>query len=461
MTFVTKKLIPRRTILRGAGTALAIPLLDRMVPSLSAMSQTAAPPVRRFGAIYMPNGMCIPSWVPAKQASGADFELSPTLKPLQAFRDHVTIVSGLENIPAHGLPGEPTGEHPRSCASWLTGSHPKWAQGATTEVGISIDQVLAKEFGQHTQLASLELTTDANELTGGCVNGYSCAYERTVAWRGAQTPLPGEANPRLVFERLFGDLGSTDAKARLARIKSDRSILDSVLDTLTGFRKGLGTRDQAKLTEYLEAVRDVERRIQLAEQQSTRELPLVVQPAAVPTAYEDHVKLLYDLTVLAYQTDLTRIFTFIMDSEETTRPYPEIGVTEAHHTVSHHGNDPAKLEKQAKINTFHTTLFAYFLDKLRATPDGDGSLFDHTTLLIGCGMSDSNLHSAVDAPVAVVDGSGCFKGAQHVRYSNLPPWPSIPKFSGAPPLANLNLTILQKLGVEIDSFGDSTGPLDI
>jgi hypothetical protein len=359
------------------------------------------------------------------------------------------------------LPGEPTGEHPRSCASWLTGSHPKWAQGATTEAGISIDQVLAKEYGQQTQLASLELTMDSNELTGGCVNGYSCAYERTVAWRAPQTPLPGESNPRLVFERLFGDLGTTDPTARMARIKADRSILDSVMDTMTGFRKGLGSRDQAKLGEYVEAVRDVERRIQLAEEQSSRDLPLVVQPASIPGAYDEHAKLLYDLLVLAYQTDLTRVFTFMMDSEETTRPYPEIGVPEAHHNISHHGNDPARLEKQARINTYHISLFAYFLDKLRATADGDATLFDHTTVLIGCGMSDSNLHSAVDAPVALVDGSGCFKGSQHVRYSNLPPWPSIPKFSGAPPLANLNLTILQKLGVEIDHFGNSTGPLDI
>ena len=445
--FISQKHLPRRTVLRGLGASLALPLLDGMVPAYAALRKTAANPVRRLGACYVPNGMEMRAWTPAGE--GREFELSQILRPLEPFRSQLNVLTGLADKVAVPRPGEGIGDHARASATFLTGVHVKKTEGADIRAGVSMDQIAAQQLGAETQLASLELGVDSVETLGACDAGYSCAYTNTIAWRTATTPLPMENDPRAVFERLFGSTDSTDAAARLARIRQDRSVLDYVGDRVAGLQKTLGPGDRTKLDQYFDAVRDIERRIQRAEEQSDREIPLFEQPAGIPDTFEAHSRLMFDLLALAYQTDLTRVGTFMLSREVSGRAYPEIGVPDSHHGCSHHQNDPAKLEKLAKINTFHMQQFAYFLDKLQSTPDGDGTLLDHSVLIYGSGISDGNIHFHMDLPIVMVGGGGgTLKGGRHLRYAN------------DTPLTNLYVSVLGKLGMPVEQFGDSTGKLD-
>lgn len=443
---ITKKALPRRTVVRGLGATLALPLLDSMVPAAVALAKTAAHPVRRLSVVYVPMGMNMERWTPATEGP---LTLSPTLKPLEAFRDRLLVVGGLVSQEATG---NDNGPHPRAQTAWLTGARAKRTEGVDIHAGISMDQIAAQEFGKQTQLASLELALEAvDTLNGGCASyGYSCVYSNTLVWRSASTPLPMEVNPRAVFERLFGAADSTDRQTRLDRIRKNRSLLDAVTEKLARLSNSLGPRDRTKLTEYVEAVRDVERRIQKAEEQVDLELPTVGRPAGVPETFAEHAKLMFDLLVLAYQADLTRVSTFLYSREASVRSFPEIGIPDPWHPMSHHQNNPDKLEQQAKLNVFHLGLFAQYLEQLRSTPDGDGSLLDHTLLLYGSGISDSNIHLYENLPTVVVGSPATgIQGGRHLRY---------PKGT---PLANLHRTLLSKMGVAVERFGDSTGELPL
>ena len=445
--FISKKAIDRRTMLRGLGTALALPLLDSMAPALTAFSKTATDPVLRFGAVYVPNGMVMDKW--SAVGEGAGFQFGPILKSLEPFRDRVLILSGLSNRPPVTLPGQQGGFHARASTRFLTDIPPKWTQGSDIEAGISMDQIAAQKLGQKTQLASLELGLESVESAGACDQGFSCAYTNTISWRAPATPLPAENNPRQVFERLFGDSASTAPGERLARMRQQSSILDSITEKMARLQAGLGSVDRLKLTEYFEAVRDVERRIQNSEEQNTRQLPVVDHPAGIPATFEEHARLMYDMYALAYQCDLTRIVTFMLAHEFSGRTYPEIGVPDAHHAISHHQRDPEKIAKLEKINAYHAKLFASFVEKLGKTPDGDGSLLDHVMIIYGAGMSDSNAHDPHNLPIALVGGgAGKLKSGRHIR------------FAKDTPLANLHLTLLDKLGVHVDKLGDSTGEFE-
>ena len=445
---VFKKHLPRRTFLRGLGATIALPLLDGMVPAFAGVRNANAQPVRRLGAIYLPNGMNMAQWTPS--AEGAAFELPPILEPLAAVRDRVLVLSSLSSAEADQRPGEGSGDHSRSSAAFLTGVHAKKTEGADILNGMSMDQIAAREMGKHTQLASLELGLEANDLAGGCEQGYSCAYSGTIAWRSPTTPLPMENNPRAVFERLFGSSETTDPRERVMRLQMDRSILDAVNAELVHLREELGAHDRGKVTEYLESVRDIERRIQIAEEQSNREMPVVEQPSGIPAAFDEHAKLMFDLMVLAYQCDLTRVSTFAYGREKSGRTYPEVGVPEPHHPISHHQNRPGLLEKLTKINIFHMTMFAYFMQKLRSTADGDGSLLDHVMIIYGAGMSNSDTHFHHDLPILLVGGgAGQIKGGRHLR---------VPVGT---PLTNLHMTLLGKMGVPAEHLGDSTGTIEL
>jgi len=445
---ITKTAIPRRTLLRGLGATLALPLLDGMVPALSALGTTAAKPINRFGVVYTPNGIMMPWWTPA--AEGAGFAFPSILKSLEPYRDRLLVLSGLNSRPPEGSTDGGGAPHARAATRFLTDVRPKFTMGSDLHAGTSIDQILAKELGKHTELASLELSLESTESAGACDPGYSCAYTSTISWRSESTPLPMENNPRTLFERLFGDGSSTDPAARLARMQQQRSVLDSVSQKVASLQRGLGSGDRAKLGEYLESVRDVERRIQNAEAQRFDNLPTVDHPAGIPATFEEHAKLMFDLQVLAYQCDITRVITFMVGREFSGRQYPEIGVPDAHHPISHHMGDAAKIANVAKINTYHTQMFAYYLEKLRATQDGDGSLLDHMTLIYGAGMSDSNAHDPLNLPVIVAGGgAGNLKGGRHIKY---------PKDT---PLANLHISLLGQLGVPLEKIGDSGGALSL
>ena len=451
---IFKKEIPRRTFLRGMGATVALPLLDAMVPAFAGPLETAAKPAARLSFVYVPNGIVMDKWTPA--AEGAQYEMTPILEPLAAFRDRFLVLSGLAHNSARMLPGETGGDHPRAGAAFLTGLHASLTGVVPKKpmedpvAGVSVDQIAAKELGKHTQLASLELATDSTDLVGICDGGYSLAYINSISLRSATTPIPMENHPRAVFERLFGDSDTTDPAARLARIRKDRSILDSVTDEVAHLVTGLGPNDRAKLTEYLDAVRDVERRIHKAEEQSSTELPVVERPAGIPATFEEHVKLMFDLQVLACQCDLTRVVSFMMTREQSNRPYPEIGVSEAHHPLSHHKKDPAKIADLVKIDTYHAKLFAYFLEKLQSTPDGDGSLLDHMLIVYGSGFGDGNAHRNYNAPMLLAGGgAGLLKQGRHIRYPE------------NTPAANLYLTMLDKIGIPVEGFGDSTGKLEL
>jgi hypothetical protein len=439
--------LPRRTFLRGLGVAVALPLLDGMIPAFGAVARAASRPVRRLGVIYVPNGVNMKTWAPGSE--GAAYALSPTLEPLAPYKDRVLVLSGLCNKEADGLPGEGSGDHSRSQAAFLTGVHARKTEGSDIYAGVSMDQIAARELGKQTQLASLELALESNEIAGSGEDGYSAAYSGTIAWAGSSTPLPMLSDPRAAFERLFGANDSTDSKSRHARMLKDRSILDAITGELSHMNKVLGPGDRLKINEYVESVRDLERRIQRAEEQSERELPTMNQPGGAPEAFGDYARLMFDMMALAYQADLTRVATFLVGREKSSRAFPEIGVPEAHHPVSHHQNRPDLLEKKHKIDRLHVSLFAQFLEKLKNTPDGDGNLLDHSMILYGAGMADSDGHIHHNVPVVVAGGgAGQLKTGRHLRVGDE---------SRETPLTNLHLTLLDKMGIPAEKLGDSTG----
>jgi hypothetical protein len=445
---ITKKALHRRSFLRGMGATLALPFLDAMVPAMAATRLTpGAQPATRLAFVYVPNGIIPKAWLPSKVGTG--YEMPSTMAPLEPFRDNLLVLSNLMQNSGRSL-GDGPGDHARAGASWLTGVHPKKTEGSGIHSGISADQIAAKEFSKSTQLASLEIGLEEPNLAGGCDSGYSCAYTNTISWRTAITPNPMEVNPRTVFERLFGDGETTDAAARLKRIKEDRSILDFIRTDVARLEPGLGARDKSKLDEYLDSIRDIERRIQKAEQQSaSMKLPVMERPAGIPDEFEAHSKLMSDLMVIAFQTDMTRVISFMMAREGSNRSYRSIGISDGHHSVTHHQNDPEKIAKTMKIDQLHVQMLAYLLDRLKNTPDGDGSLLDHSMILFGSSISDGNAHTHHDLPLVLAGGgNGKVKGGRHIRYAP------------ETPMNNLLLTMLDKSGVPCESLGDSTGKLE-
>jgi hypothetical protein len=440
MAFLTSTSMARRTVLRGLGGTVALPFLEAMVPVLSRGARAAGSPARRFQAFYVPNGMAMEYWSP--KGEGRAFELSPILEPLAPFRSQMLVLSGLRASWNY--------IHAGASGSFLTGT----TRGGRTEIEIiadvSMDQLLARHFASETQLASLELSMDAPANAGACTGILSCAYTHTISWRSATQPLPMDYNPRAVFERLFGDSGSTQRVAREARLRQHKSLLDSVTDKLADLKRELGAGDRVKVDQYTEAIRDVERRIQKAEEQRNVELPVMDPPQGVPPVFEDHLALMLDLQILAFQSDLTRVITFMMGKEQSARPYPQIGVPEAHHPLSHHNNVPELVTRMSKINRYHTELFSQYLAKLRATPDGDGSLLDHVTILYGSGISNSQRHSGDNLPLLVMGGgAGRLEGGRHLT------------FDDKPSIANLLVTLMDKFDVPIERLGGSTGRLPI
>ncbi len=437
---ITKKSLPRRTFLRGLGTAVALPLLDAMVPAATALASTPAKPVRRLGYIFIPMGSDIARWTPAGE--GSLNELSPILRPLEPVKDYVTAVTNMELKNAY------PGTHATSNSAYLSCATAKLTESTDYYLGPTVDQIAAKEIGQGTQLPSLELGMDLLEIVGQCDDGYACVYQNNLSWSSPTTPLPYEAHPRKVFERLFGEGGS--AEERTKTLKKKASLLDRVKTDISRLQCELGSNDRTKVDQYLESVREVERRIQIAEAGVTENpTPDYERPVGVPAAYADHARLMFDLQVLALQADITRVITFQLARETSTRSYNEIGVSEPHHPLTHHGNDPEKIAKMAKINEYHVSLFAYLLEKLKATPDGEGSLLDHSMYLYGSGMGNPNAHDHTNLPIVVGGGgAGNLKGGRHIRYNE------------PTPLANLHLTLLEKAGVRMDSFADSRGRVD-
>ena len=444
---LTKKSLARRTFLRGIGVSMALPLLDAMVPAMTNTSMTAASGAVRLGFIYVPNGIIQKAWLPS--AVGSGFEFASTMKPLEPFRDKMLVLSNLMQNGGRAL-GDGAGDHARAGASWLTGVHPKKTEGADIKANISADQVAARELSKKTQFGSLEIGLEEPSLAGGCDSGYSCAYTNTISWRGPTTPNPMEVNPRAVFERLFGDGETTDATARLKMMREDRSLLDFIRGDVARLSPELGSRDKGKLDEYLEGIRDIERRIQRAEQQSaTMKLPTLERPSGIPEEFEEHAKLMADLMVIAFQTDMTRVISFMMAREGSNRSYRSIGIADGHHSVTHHQNDPEKIAKTIKIDELHVKSLAYLVDRMDKTKDGDGTLLDHSLLLYGSSISDGNAHTHHDLPLVLVGGAGCnIKGGRHIRY---------PKET---PMNNLLVTMLSKAGVDAGTLGDATGKID-
>jgi hypothetical protein len=441
---IFRKAIPRRTFLRGVGTTLALPLLDGMIPAFAATPQAA----KRMSFVYVPNGRIMAEWTPATE--GVGYQMPRVLMPLEPFRSRFNVLTGMSQLQALSAPGEQVGVHERPCGAYLTGVHPKWTDGDDVQNGISLDQIIAREFGKETQLASLELSLDAAGIVGACEKGWSCAYINTLSWTSPTTPLPMEHNPRRVFERLFGDLGSTNSQEQRARLRQNRSILDSVNEAIADLSRTLGASDRLKLSEYVDSVRNIEHRIQMAEKQSADHLPSMDRPVGVPTTYQEHAKLMFDLQVLAFQADLTRVITFMMGREKTDRPYGEIGIPDAHHPLTHHSGDLEKIAKVVLIESLQSQLFAYYIDKLQSTPDGDGSLLDRMLITFGSGISDGNQHSVRNLPLLVFgQGDGQIPGGRHLR------------FKADTPIANFHLTLLERLGLQMERFGDSTGKLEL
>jgi hypothetical protein len=447
---IFKKVIPRRTFLRGAGVALALPLLDGMVPAMAALGDTQSKPKLRLSTVYVPNGITMDKWTPATE--GAGFRLTPILEQFAEFKDRMLVLSGLSDREALQADGEASAEHSRAAATYLTGVRARMTLGKDIQAGISMDQIAAQELGKKTQLASLELTLASTEIVGACEAEYSCAYLNTISWRNPTTPLPMEYRPGAVFERLFGDAETSNPAERRALLRRNQSILDWVGSDVSHFMTDLGSSDRGKMTQYLDSIRDVERRIQLAEEQASRELPTLQRPVGIPDNFEEYAKIMFDLQVLAYQSDLTRVVTFQLGREGPfgSRSYPELGIADGHHTVSHHAGDPDKIAKVLQINLYHAKMFAYFLGKMASTPDGDGSLLDHTLITYGSALSDGNSHRHVDLPLLLVGGGGGqIKGGRHIRYPAMTP------------LTNFYLTLLDKVGVPLDHLGDSTGKLEL
>ncbi len=446
MTMIFKKAIARRTFLRGVGTTLALPLLDSMVPAFAAGSDPSKAVRTLF--MYGPNGRIMKNWTPATEGPG--WEMTPTLEPLARYRDRMVVLSGLDVKAADPWEGEPGGVHARPCAAYLTGIHPK----PNNTMGVSVDQYIAREFGKHTQLGSLGISMESSERVGAGDGAYSDSYQKTIAWRGPETPLPMEHNPRKVFERLLGENQSTNPAERRRMARKNRSILDFVSGEVARLSAELGPGDRTKLTEYLDAVRDIERRIQLSEEQASREMPEMERPAGKPATVEEHAKLMFDLMALAFQADLTRVITFMWGSEQHEGDYREIGVADGHHASSHHAGQSYMIENCIKVDAFHSRLFAHLLDRLQSIPDGEGSLLDHSMIVYGSGLSDGMGHVHHDVPTLLVGGgAGKIKGGSHIKYPRLP-------------LSNLHLRILDMLGMPVEDFldnrySDATGKLDI
>ena len=440
--FITKMSLPRRSFLQGIGATVALPLLESMIPAVTALAKTPAVPPHRLGCVYVPHGAIMDKWTPAQV--GRNFEFTPILRPLEPFRDSLVVVSNLSGPPtANG------GGHALAPASWLTGVPPKRTEAEDVLAGETIDQAVAKAIGQGTQFPSLELATeDFSNHIGACDTGYSCVYMNTIAWQGPTTPLPMEINPRIVFERLFGSSGTHEQ--RLVRMAEDRSILDSVMTATTRMESRLGARDRVRLDQYLDNIREIERRIQRAEQQTDFHQAVPDAPIGVPDSFEDHVALMFNMLAVAYESDMTRVFTFMVARDLSAQTYPQLGITEGHHAVSHHANNPSKVIKHAAINNYHVQLFAKFLEKLQATPDGDGSVLDHSIILYGSGMSDGNLHNHHPLPLVIAGGgAGQIKGGRHVAYPEMTP------------MGNLLVSIGRKAGADVDHFGDSNGAVDL
>jgi len=439
---LTRKAMPRRTFLRGAGTALALPLLDAMLPAMTALADSPANPakLRRLGFVYMPMGSDISRWTPDSEGTLA--ELSPTLDSLAPVKQHVSVITNLE------LRNSYPGTHATSNSGFLSAAIAKRTESTDYQLGTTVDQLAAQHIGRDTQLSSLELSMDLISVIGQCDNGYACVYQNCLSWSSPTTPLPSEAHPRIVFEQLFGEGGN--ATERQAALKKRASLLDALTEELTRLENQIGAGDRQRVHQYLDAVRDVERRIQQAETAAAdHKLPDLDRPLGVPAAYADHARLMFDLQLLALQGDLTRVVTFQLARETSNRSYPEIGISEAHHPLTHHGNDPEKIAKVAKINAFHVSLFADFLQRLAETPEGDGSLLDHVLYLYGSGMGNPNVHDHTNLPILVAGGAvGKMRGGRHLRYSE------------PTPLANLHLTLLEKVGVPVESFADSNGRVD-
>ena len=439
--FLTKKSMHRRTMLRGLGAAVALPLFDAMLPAFVPLAKADAKPRMRFGAVYTPNGAIMQQFTP--KTVGAGFEFTPILKPLEPFRDSLIVVTNL----TRSHPGSQFGDHAVSAAGFLTGVWPKRTEAEDVLANTTIDQVVAQQIGQDTPLPSLEVATeDFTGYVGGCSPGFSCAYLNTISWSTPSTPLPMEINPRAVFERLFGAAGTT--AERQARIQRERSILDSVVDEANSLQRGLGSRDRVRLGDYLDNLREIERRIQRQEARGATEVNAPDAPIGVPDSFDEHVALLFDLLAVAYQADVTRVFTFMMSRELSQRTYPQIGVTEQHHSVSHHLNKPEKIAQVVKINTYYASMYAKFLEKLRSTPDGDGSLLDHSLIIYGAGMADSNMHATDPLPVVAI-GGGVGTGHRHIQ---------VPTRT---PVGDFWLNVAEKFGKPMERFGDSTGKTDV
>jgi hypothetical protein len=436
--FITRMSLSRRSVLRGIGATIALPFLDAMVPALTATAKTAAKPVRRFGTVFVGLGERPSAWRP--RTEGVNFELSPILKPLEAYRDHLTVVSDL-CTPING--------HAPTAAAWSTGALAKSTIAEDVLLGQSIDQVVARHIGGDTVFPSLEVCTeDVTGYLGGCDPGYACAYINTTSWADATTPLPMEINPRTLFERLFGRAGT--AAQRLAALQTDRSILDSIRDDVKQLQTGLGTRDRTRLSEYLDNVREIEERIQRAEKQSASSVTVPEAPVGVPDVFSEHMMLMFDLLAVAWQADSTRVFSYMLNRDVSQRVYPEIDISEPHHAMSHHGKDPKKLEGLVKLNTWQINLFSKFVERLSNTQDGDGSLLDHSVILWGSGMSESDLHYRIDVPTLLVGrGAGLYKGNRHQVASK------------ETPIGNFLVDVAQKFGAEVDKFGVSTGRLEV
>ena len=440
MMIISKKALPRRTFLKGLQATLALPLLDAMIPAATAQARTPARPVRRLGFVYIPMGCDHARWTPAGEGTLGD--LSPILAPLEPVKKQLTVITNLR------LEKSYPGTHDTANAGFLSAAFAKHTESSDYYLGTTVDQVAAKQIGRDTQLPSLELAMDLNPGAGVCNNGYACVYQNCLSWSSPTTPLPAEAHPRVVFERLFGEGGP--ASARRAALRSRGSLLDSFNDDIARLKRRVGVTDRVRVDQYLDSIREVERQIERAEARTEENsIADLERPVGVPAAFADHAKLLFDLQVLAFQADITRIVTFQLTRELNNRTYPEIGVPDPHHPTSHHGNDPEKLLKISKINAFHVSLFAYFLEKLKSTPDGDGSLLDNTVYLYGSGMGNSSIHDHDNLPVLVAGGTACgMRGGRHIRYKN------------GTPLANLHLTLLDRVGVHADSFGDSKGKME-
>jgi hypothetical protein len=440
---ITKKGISRRTLLRGIGATVALPFLDAMMPALTALGKSPAKPVVRFGAVYIPNGVIPGKLVPATE--GAAWEMTPTLQPLERFREDMLVLTGLDSLPPPP-PGERQyNNHADASTRFLTDTTPSHVLRA----GMSVDQVIAKVFGEETSLASLELALESVDSGTSCDFGRSCVYTGTISWAGATQPLPMEQSPSAAFERLFGDSANTDAAARRARMQQKGSILDSLMGEVASLQKKVGPADRSKITGYLESVRDVEKRIQRA-MENNSQIPLVTRPTSIPETFEQHAKLMFDIQLLAYQGDVTRVVTFMLGREFSGRTYPEIGVPDAHHPISHHQRDPIRMDKLAKINQYHVEQFSYFVDKMKNTPDGDGSLLDHSAIMYGPGMSEGNGHVPTNLPLLLVGGAcGQLKGGRYVKAPQ------------GTPLANLHVSLMNKLGVPVETHGNSNGTFSL